>query len=180
MAGQVSPHAVRPSDVLRDELAARGWSVVDLTNRSGLAQGAVQALLAGELPIDGAVSLALARALDTAPQFWREVQQDYDRRLAAKQGPGPGLEAVYRLRLTLASGHEMCLAATSLHVGVAGDLSIGVWLAGDESAPFCIAPGAWRLAWAEAVSCDGGQTWEPVVMATELTASQAEHLPGVV
>ena len=75
---------VRPGEILREELKARGWSAHKLAMRSGLALIQVQQLLAGELTITAAVAECLSKGLGVSAETWRNLQRSSDEWEATK------------------------------------------------------------------------------------------------
>ena len=67
-----------PSEIIKDELEARGMRQVDLVNQSGYNKGFISLLLKGERNITSTVALALEKALDIPAEFWIRLQKNYE------------------------------------------------------------------------------------------------------
>ncbi len=74
-AERVRPvRAVRPGDILRDELAARGWTQQELAEIMGRPLTAVNQIIVGKKQITPETASELGRALDTSPRFWLNLE----------------------------------------------------------------------------------------------------------
>lgn len=67
-----------PSEIIKDELEARGMRQVDLTNQSGYNKGFISLLLKGERNITSSVALALEKTFDIPAEFWIRLQKNYE------------------------------------------------------------------------------------------------------
>jgi addiction module HigA family antidote len=72
-----------PGEVLRDNL--EGLSVGDAASRLGITRAHLSRVLNGHAGITANMSLRLAAALGTSPEFWLKMQMNYDLWLAQKQ-----------------------------------------------------------------------------------------------
>ncbi len=78
------PLPIHPGQVLEsDFLRPRGIAAADLAREINLSQRRLANILAGRRGISVDTGLRLARALETSPEFWTDLQQDYDLRMAA-------------------------------------------------------------------------------------------------
>ena len=71
--------AFPPTEYVRDELEARGWSVADLAEAMGQPVRAVAAMLEKETAITAETARALSEALGTTPDVWLNLQAAYRR-----------------------------------------------------------------------------------------------------
>ena len=59
-----------PSEYLRDELAARGWTAQAFADASGLSLAAAEVLMAGTRPWTRLMSVSVGKALGTSQEVW--------------------------------------------------------------------------------------------------------------
>ncbi|NMC35335.1 MAG: hypothetical protein GYA36_23185, partial [Veillonellaceae bacterium] len=71
---------VRPCEILRDEMRARGMSAKGLAFALAYPKDAVVDLLNDKVPITEGIAESLERALGISAQFWLNLQATYDRR----------------------------------------------------------------------------------------------------
>lgn len=95
---------VGPGRILRRELEAKGWSNADLAEVLGMSEKSVSQLLNDKQAITVPTARLLARALDSSPEFWLSLDQNYRLHLAP---PDPreeetALKARIRARMPLA------------------------------------------------------------------------------
>jgi len=70
---------IHPGEQLREEFMRRfGLSVQRLARDIALPVTRVQALIDEEQPVTGDVALRLSRYFGTSPEFWLNLQRDYD------------------------------------------------------------------------------------------------------
>lgn len=70
---------VHPGEVLREEfLLPLNISAYALAHKIKIDQGRVSAILHGKRAITPQTALLLAKAFDTSPQFWLNLQNAYD------------------------------------------------------------------------------------------------------
>ena len=67
-----------PSEIIKDELEARGMRQVDLINQSGYNKGFISLLLKGERNITSSVALALEKVFEIPAEFWIRLQKNYE------------------------------------------------------------------------------------------------------
>lgn len=67
-----------PSEIIKDELEARGMRQVDLINQSGYHKGFISLLLKGERNITSSVALSLEKVFDIPAEFWIRLQKNYE------------------------------------------------------------------------------------------------------
>lgn len=75
-----------PGDMLRlDYLPDAGLSVEDLARNLFVEPETIQAVLEGHHPIDADMAARLGRFFDQSPQYWLNLQADYERRSLERQ-----------------------------------------------------------------------------------------------
>ena len=68
-----------PGEVLAEEfLSPMGLTQTALAGRMGVAVQQVNLIVAGRRAITPQMAIKLARALDTSPEFWMNLQTNYD------------------------------------------------------------------------------------------------------
>ena len=67
-----------PSEIIKDELQARGMRQVDLVNQSGYNKGFISLLLKGERNITSTLALALENVFGISAEFWIRLQKNYE------------------------------------------------------------------------------------------------------
>ncbi len=79
---------VSPSDVLREDfMEPMGLSVRELARRMGCVPMRVSDILRGKRGVTAETALMLARALNTSPRFWLNMQATHDLAKAALKHP---------------------------------------------------------------------------------------------
>src|SRR4051812_30040847 len=76
---------IHPGEILRDELDTLGLSANALAKTLQVPTNRVTAILNGERGITASTALRLARFFATSPEFWLNLQAQYDLKLARKQ-----------------------------------------------------------------------------------------------
>lgn len=76
---------VKPSEILREEMRARGMSKKGFAFALAYPVDAVSDLLAGKIRITEGIAESLERALGISAQFWLNLQATYDRRTGGKR-----------------------------------------------------------------------------------------------
>jgi plasmid maintenance system antidote protein VapI len=71
-----------PGDLLREELAERGWTVEYFAKESGLSPGEILSILDGG-EIESAAASAIGHALGTTSEFWMNLQRLHDEDLSS-------------------------------------------------------------------------------------------------
>ena len=77
-------YAVPPGWLFRDYLEAWDYTPADFARRHSLASELVEGVLAGSAPLDAELAAILEREFDLEASFWRDLEAEYRRRLAAK------------------------------------------------------------------------------------------------
>jgi len=86
-----------PGDLLRIEwLEPLGLSQYRLAQELGIPQQRVSSIINGRRAITLDTALRLARFFKTTPQFWLNLQADYDLRSAARSGLKRSIEKAIR------------------------------------------------------------------------------------
>jgi HTH-type transcriptional regulator/antitoxin HigA len=67
-----------PSEILKDEMEARGMRQVDLINQSGYNKGFISLLLKGERNITSSFALILEKVFNIPAEFWIRLQKNYE------------------------------------------------------------------------------------------------------
>jgi antitoxin HigA-1 len=76
---------IHPGEILREEyLSPMHMSANVLAHAIGVPANRVSGILAGTRGVTADTALRLARAFNTSPEFWLNMQQSYDLRLASK------------------------------------------------------------------------------------------------
>ena len=73
---------IHPGEILEEELAEIDMSAAYLARILGVPTNRITQILAGKRSITADTALRLGRWLGTGPQFWLNLQQLYDLRLA--------------------------------------------------------------------------------------------------
>lgn len=69
---------VHPGTVLGDELAGYGVSSAELARQIGVPSGCISQIIAAKRSINGDTALRLGNWFGTKPQFWVNLQTQYD------------------------------------------------------------------------------------------------------
>jgi addiction module HigA family antidote len=85
----IGPAANTPGEILRTEfLEPLGLSQNELAKQSGLARMRISEIVRGRRKMTAKTAIALGKALDIEPQFWLNLQRDYDLAVEAKKSRG--------------------------------------------------------------------------------------------
>ena len=71
-----------PGDFLDEELEARGWTQVDLASITGIPAPRISEIVKGKTSIAVSMALAFSKAFETSPEYWVNLQSQYDLWLA--------------------------------------------------------------------------------------------------
>jgi addiction module HigA family antidote len=82
---------VHPGEILADELEALGMSATKLAKILMVPSNRITQILNGRRGITAETALRLARWLGTSPEFWMNLQNSYELRLA-EQEKGPEIQ----------------------------------------------------------------------------------------
>jgi antitoxin HigA-1 len=89
--------AIHPGEHLAEELEALDMSAAELARKLGVPTNRVTQILNGTRSITGDTALRLAHFFGTNAQFWLNLQNLYDLRLAQKKA-GKSVKALPRLK----------------------------------------------------------------------------------
>ncbi|MDP2887590.1 MAG: addiction module antidote protein, HigA family [Bacteroidota bacterium] len=79
LANEIIPGDVfHPSEIIKDELEARGMRQVDLINQTGYNKGFISLLLKGERNITSSFALVLEKVFEIPAEFWIRLQKNYE------------------------------------------------------------------------------------------------------
>ena len=76
---------VRPGDVLKDELAEMGVTPTALAREIDVPPNRISQIIAGKRSITGDTALRFGHWFGVEPQFWLNLQTQYDLALAERQ-----------------------------------------------------------------------------------------------
>ena len=83
MGNHVTP--VHPGKVLKDELEEIGRSQSALAEHIGVLAKTINEICRGKRGISAEMAMKLSRALGASPQFWLNLQSNYELRLAEQK-----------------------------------------------------------------------------------------------
>lgn len=89
--------AIHPGQHLAEELQALDMSAAELARKLGVPTNRVTQILHGTRSVTGDTVLRLAHFFGTNPQFWLNLQNLYDLRLAQKKA-GKSVKALPKLK----------------------------------------------------------------------------------
>jgi antitoxin HigA-1 len=89
--------AIHPGEHLAEELEALDMSAAELARKLAVPTNRVTQILNGTRSITGDTALRLAHFFGTSPQFWLNLQNLYDLRLAQKRA-GKSVKALPKLK----------------------------------------------------------------------------------
>jgi len=89
--------AIHPGEHLAEELQALDMSAAELARKLGVPTNRVTQILNGTRSVTGDTALRLAHFFGTSPQFWLNLQNLYDLRLAQKKA-GKSVKALPMLK----------------------------------------------------------------------------------
>lgn len=90
--------AVHPGEFLRDILEERGMSQAQFARVIGVAPMRVSHIVKATRPVTAELALLFGRAFGQSPQYWLNLQADYDLKLA-ERAIGKRLKRVLELSL---------------------------------------------------------------------------------
>jgi antitoxin HigA-1 len=89
--------AIHPGEHLAEELEALDMSAAELARKLGVPTNRVTQILNGTRSVTGDTALRLAHFFGTSAQFWLNLQNLYDLRLAQKKA-GKSVKALPKLK----------------------------------------------------------------------------------
>lgn len=88
---------VKPGDILREELAERGWSQREFADMIGKPYQAVSEIINGKKGITADTALKFADVLGTSPELWLNLESAYRLALARQKRHEPARDAGIRV-----------------------------------------------------------------------------------
>ena len=82
---QCAMRPIHPGEILRDELVELGLSARAFAKALDIPAHRVTQILRAQRPISAEIALRLARYFGTAPEFWMDLQSDYELRRARRE-----------------------------------------------------------------------------------------------
>lgn len=76
---------IHPGEYLLDEIEVRDMTAAELSRALGVPQNRVSGILRGRRAITVDTALRLSRWIGSTPQYWLNLQQIYDLRIAEKE-----------------------------------------------------------------------------------------------
>lgn len=86
--------AIHPGEFLAETLEELGISQAAFARALGVSPMRISHLVKGARPVNAELALLFGRALDQSPQYWLNLQADYDLK-TAEASIGPRLRAVH-------------------------------------------------------------------------------------
>ena len=83
MSNKMRP--VHPGEILKDELIELDLSANAMAKDLGVPTNRITAILNEQRSITGDTALRLAKYFDTSPEFWMNLQTDYDLKQTIKE-----------------------------------------------------------------------------------------------
>lgn len=77
--------AIHPGELLAEILGDRGMSQAAFARALGVSPMRISHVIRGERPVTAELALRLGRAFGQSPQFWMNLQTDYDLKVAERQ-----------------------------------------------------------------------------------------------
>lgn len=78
---------VKPTEVIEMELEARGWTVRELANYSGIPLSKLEAIMRGVQPITKSTASGIGNAFGTGAEVWLNMETTYRSRIAPRSIP---------------------------------------------------------------------------------------------
>ncbi len=69
---------VHPGEVLKDELEELGMSQTDIAKHIGVLPKTINEICLGKRSINASMAMKLSRALGASPQFWLNLQNNWE------------------------------------------------------------------------------------------------------
>ena len=91
--------AIHPGEFLAETLAELGISQAAFARALGVSPMRISHVVKGARPVTAELALLFGRALDQSPQYWLNLQADYDLK-TAEVNIGPRLRAVHSVTQT--------------------------------------------------------------------------------
>jgi len=68
---------IKPGEILQEELGARAWTQTDLAEIVNKPLPTINGIVSGKKAITPDTAAALARALDSSPEYWLDLDSAY-------------------------------------------------------------------------------------------------------
>jgi addiction module HigA family antidote len=88
--------AIHPGEFLTEALEELGLSQAEFARAIGVSPMRVSHVVKGTRPVTAELALLFGRAFDQSPQYWLNLQADYDLKTAEK-AIGPQLRSVRKI-----------------------------------------------------------------------------------
>jgi addiction module HigA family antidote len=88
--------AIHPGEFLAETLQELGFSQAAFARAIGVSPMRISHVIKGARPVTAELALLFGRALNQSPQYWLNLQADYDLK-TAEASIGPRLRAVHSL-----------------------------------------------------------------------------------
>lgn len=85
--------SIHPGEYLAETLVELGMTQAEFARAIGLSPMRVSHVIKGSRPVTAELALLFGRAFDQAPQYWLNLQTDYDLK-TAESGMGARLKSV--------------------------------------------------------------------------------------
>ncbi len=76
---------IHPGEILRDDLEALDMSGAELARQIDVPANRITTILKGTRAVTGDTALRLGRFFDTSPDFWLNLQKQYELRIAESE-----------------------------------------------------------------------------------------------
>jgi addiction module HigA family antidote len=87
-------HAIHPGEFLTETLEELGFSQAAFARVIGVSPMRISHVIKGARPVTAELALLFGRAFDQSPQYWLNLQDDYDLK-TAEASIGPRLRAIH-------------------------------------------------------------------------------------
>jgi hypothetical protein len=77
--------AIHPGEILADELQEIGISAAELAHNLNVPANHITQIINSQQPITADIALRLSQWFGTSPEFWLNLQKNYELRLAQQQ-----------------------------------------------------------------------------------------------
>lgn len=87
-------HVIHPGEFLAETLEELGFSQAAFARAIGVSPMRISHVIKGGRPVTAELALRFGRALNQSPQYWLNLQADYDLK-TAQSSIGPSLRAIH-------------------------------------------------------------------------------------
>jgi len=88
--------AIHPGEFLAETLEELGFSQAAFARAIGVSPMRISHVIKGARPVTAELALLFGRAFDQSPQYWLNLQADYDLK-SAEASIGPRLRAIHSI-----------------------------------------------------------------------------------